>query len=161
MAVVYQHRRKDTNDIFYIGIGKTRSRAYSLRYRNSHWERIVKLFGYEVDILFEGISWEDACNVEIGLISSYGRRDLKSGNLVNMTDGGQGNQNILTTNETKKKLSSSALGKRKNCRKVIDNKTNIIYDCCKDSAKALGYNYNTFNCWMNGQLKNKSTCEYI
>ena len=26
MAVVYQHRRNDTNDVFYIGIGKNKKR---------------------------------------------------------------------------------------------------------------------------------------
>lgn len=161
MAIVYQHRRKDNNKIFYIGIGKKKSRAYSFRYRSEYWTRIAQSKGYEVDILFEGISWEDACNVEIGLINSYGRKDLGLGELINMTDGGQGNKNILITDVTRKRLSSSGLGKRKNCKKVIDIKTKIIYDCCKDAAKALGYNYNTFNCWMNGQLKNKSNCKYI
>ncbi len=29
MAIVYQHRRKDTNEIFYIGIGKNTNRAYN------------------------------------------------------------------------------------------------------------------------------------
>ena len=30
MAIVYQHRRVDTNEIFYVGIGKNRERASKL-----------------------------------------------------------------------------------------------------------------------------------
>jgi hypothetical protein len=107
MAIVYQHRRKDDNSIFYIGIGKNKRRAYSNFSRNKHWLSISKNFGFEVDILFEGISWQDACNVEIGLIDSYGRKDLGIGNLVNMTDGGEGIIGRLISEETKMKLKES------------------------------------------------------
>lgn len=93
MAVVYQHRRKDTNEVFYIGIGNENNRPYSKKNRNKHWRNIVNSVGYEVDVLINGCSWEDACKVEVGMIESYGRSDLKLGALVNMTDGGEGNTN--------------------------------------------------------------------
>ena len=32
--VVYRHIRNDTNEVFYIGIGKTEKRAYSIHSRN-------------------------------------------------------------------------------------------------------------------------------
>lgn len=105
MAIVYQHRRKDNNSIFYIGIGTTLKRAYSKRNRNTHWINIVNKCGYEVDILFNGISYEDACNVEFGLINDYGRIDLGTGNLVNLTDGGKGSINFRHTKETIAKIS--------------------------------------------------------
>ena len=72
MAVVYQHRRKDSNSIFYIGIGKDIKRAYSSKNRTKHWKNIVLKCGYEVDILIDGLSYEDAFVVEIGMIKSYG-----------------------------------------------------------------------------------------
>jgi hypothetical protein len=90
MAIVYQHRRKDTNDVFYIGIGKDRKRAFTRKGRNIHWKRVVDKVGYEVDVLFEGLSWEEACEVEAGMIYDYGRRDLGLGCLVNQTNGGEG-----------------------------------------------------------------------
>jgi hypothetical protein len=84
MAIVYQHRRNDTNEVFYIGIGNSKNRAYELDARNRHWRGIVKKVGYQVDILIEGISWLDACKIEKGLIKDIGRSDLKLGTLVNL-----------------------------------------------------------------------------
>ena len=99
MAIVYQHRRKDTNSIFYIGIGKDIKRAYSTKNRTKHWKNIVLKCGYEVDILIDGLSYEDACVVEIGMIKSYGRKDLGLGELVNLTDGGQGSNGYKHSEE--------------------------------------------------------------
>ena len=93
MACVYQHRRLDNNTIFYIGIGKDSSRAYSKKKRNKYWKNIVNKVGYAVDILIDGCSIDDAKIVEIGMISDYGRIDLGLGTLVNMTDGGDGTIN--------------------------------------------------------------------
>jgi hypothetical protein len=90
MAIVYAHKRKDNNNIFYIGIGKTKKRAYSKFGRNSHWNHIIKKVEYEVEILFDNIDWDSACQIEIELIKKFGRVDLNTGSLVNMTDGGQG-----------------------------------------------------------------------
>jgi hypothetical protein len=94
LAVVYQHRRLDKNAVFYIGIGTTKARAYRKTDRNSHWRSIVSKTEYEVDILIDGCSWEDACQVERGLIEAYGRYDLGKGPLVNQTDGGEGNSKL-------------------------------------------------------------------
>lgn len=107
MAIVYQHRRKDNNSIFYIGIGKDIKRAYSHRNRNKHWINIVSKYGYDVDILFNNIPYDDACNVEFGLVNSYGRIDLGTGNLVNLTDGGRGSINFKHKKETICKISGT------------------------------------------------------
>jgi hypothetical protein len=42
MAYVYKHIRKDTNEIFYIGIGVNINRKDSKYSRNKHWHSIVK-----------------------------------------------------------------------------------------------------------------------
>jgi len=94
MAVVYQHRRKDNNSVFYIGIGKNKNRAYAKTFRNKYWTNVVNSIGYEVDILVDGCTWEQACEIEKGMIASYGRVDLNNGILVNMTDGGDGIYNL-------------------------------------------------------------------
>jgi hypothetical protein len=37
--------------------------------RNIHWKNIVNSCGYVVEILIDGLSWEEACIKEIQLIS--------------------------------------------------------------------------------------------
>ena len=66
MACVYEHIRSDTNTIFYIGIGKKNSRAYSKCSRNTYWKNIVKKCNniFNINILHDKLSWEDACEKE-------------------------------------------------------------------------------------------------
>ena len=100
---VYRHRRNDTNEVFYVGIGK-RNRAKSKRYRNLYWHNTVNKYGYTVEVIQENITWEEACEFEIFLISLYGRKDLGTGCLVNMTDGGEGVTNISEEQREKKRI---------------------------------------------------------
>lgn len=110
MAIVYQHRRKDSNEIFYIGIGKTIKRAYSKYGRNPYWHHIVDKLNYIVEITHKDVIWEEACSIEKYLISFYGRKDLNLGGLINMTDGGEGCNGYITSFNTKNKLSKLNLG---------------------------------------------------
>ena len=112
--VVYIHRRKDNSQVFYIGIGKIR-RPYDKAKRNNYWQSIVNKHGYDIEIIHKDLSWEKACKIERQLILQYGRCDLGTGVLVNMTDGGEGNQNIIYTGriqseETKKKRALKQTG---------------------------------------------------
>lgn len=90
MAYVYLHKRLDKDEVFYIGIGKNIERAYSKHNRNQYWKNIVSKTDYQVKIVASDLSWEDACKMEIELISKYGRNDLKQGSLCNLTSGGDG-----------------------------------------------------------------------
>ena len=90
MAVVYQHRRNDTNEVFYIGIGVQKHRAGKTGNRNKYWHNIVNKYGYTKEILLSDITWDEAIKEEIRLIKLYGRKDIGTGNLVNMTRGGEG-----------------------------------------------------------------------
>lgn len=90
MAIVYQHKRKDNDKVFYVGISTQNKRAYSKHSRSIHWHSIVNKVGNVVEILLENISWKDACMEEMKLIETYGRKDLGLGLLVNMTNGGEG-----------------------------------------------------------------------
>ena len=108
MAIAYIHKRNDTNNVFYVGIGNSKYRATSKTGRSEYWKRIVNKHGREVEIIAENLSWGDACKLEILLISQYGRLDLKTGNLVNMTDGGEGMSN--PSKETRVKLSKARMG---------------------------------------------------
>lgn len=113
MPCVYRHIRLDKNEPFYIGIGKTINRAYSHRDRNIYWKRIVEHTDYEVEIIFEDISWDDACKKEIEFIKLYGRKDLHEGTLVNMTDGGEGIANHIYTDTQKSNISIGQRGNQK------------------------------------------------
>ena len=85
--VVYRHIRLDKNEVFYIGIGNEK-RPYTKKSRNKYWHNIVNKTEYRVDILFDDLSWEEACEKETEFIKLYGRKDLGKGTLVNMSDGG-------------------------------------------------------------------------
>ena len=112
MSIVYRHRRLDTFKVFYIGIGKTEKRAYSKKSRNKWWKNIILKTEYSVEIIIEDISWKEAQEVEVLLISEYGRRDLGLGNLVNLTNGGEGTQGIIVSDKTKQNMSISATGRK-------------------------------------------------
>lgn len=101
MAIVYRHRRLDTNEIFYVGIGKTEKRAYVKHQRNIIWHRITNKTDYKVEIMCQDLLWEEACDIEKYLIKYYGRRDLGLGTLVNLTDGGDGQLNGVSWNKGK------------------------------------------------------------
>jgi hypothetical protein len=90
MAVVYRHIRLDKNEVFYVGIGKTEARPHSVNDRNRYWKNITNKTDYRVDILFDDLTWNEACEKEIEFIELYGRKDLGKGTLVNLTNGGDG-----------------------------------------------------------------------
>jgi hypothetical protein len=135
MAVVYQHRRKGTKNVFYIGVGVDTSRATNKSARSEHWKRLVKKNkGFEHDILLENISYEDALKWEIYLVALYGRQNKNTGNLVNLTDGGEGTPGKIVTEETRNKISRGNTG---NKRKDLSfyNKTRIHPYLGKTSGK--------------------------
>jgi len=120
MAYVYRHIRLDKNVPFYIGIGLKDdgfSRAYTKLGRNYYWNNIVSLTGYEVEILFDGISKEEAYRKEKEFISIY-KRVKDGGVLSNLTLGGEGQVGMIPWNfgketpiETRKKQSLKKVGK--------------------------------------------------
>jgi hypothetical protein len=112
MACVYIHRTADTNEIFYVGIGINKYRATSDKNRNDYWKNVVNKHGFVSEILFNGIDWGNACIKESELIQVYGRRDLGTGILVNMTHGGQGTTGPKTE-EHKHKIAMSNKGKKR------------------------------------------------
>jgi hypothetical protein len=102
--VGYYHKRLDTGEVFYVGIG-TPSRPYEDKHRNNYWNNIVEKVGYEVILVEKNLSWDEACEWEKMKIKEIGRRDLGLGPLVNMTDGGEGTQGVLITEERRVNIS--------------------------------------------------------
>lgn len=126
MAIVYRHIRLDKNEPFYIGIGEKLDRAFYTYKRNEHWNHIYNKTEIEIQILFEDVSLEYAIEKEKELIKLYGRKDLKTGTLVNKTDGGeyvtglsdytrnkmsQKAKERIVTDEWKKNMSKSQKGR--------------------------------------------------
>jgi hypothetical protein len=103
MAIVYLHRRKDNNEIFYIGIGKNQTRAYKKINRNNHWHNVVNKYDYVVEITHNNIIWEEACSIEKYLISFW--KENSKINLCNLTDGGEGTLNLSEDIKIKRNIS--------------------------------------------------------
>ena len=128
MAYVYRHIRLDKNIPFYIGIGKSDlnfNRANSSKNRNKYWHHIVNQTEYEVEILMNDLTWEQACQKEIEFISLY-KKNTQNGTLCNIADGGEGGylgeeinekrrQSLIghkLTEETKEKIRLNAIGRK-------------------------------------------------
>ena len=109
LPILYRHIRQDKNKPFYIGIGESEDRAYETKGRTRAWKYIAKK-GYEVEVLFNDLSWKEACEKEKEFIALYGRRDKKKGTLVNMTDGGEGTVGYRHTAKTKETIKKKMTG---------------------------------------------------
>ena len=121
---VYEHVRLDTMKPFYIGKGSG-TRAYTKQGRNRYWHHVVDKHGYIVRMVAENLDEEMAFLVEMEKIDQLRRLGTE---LTNMTDGGEGSSgyvfpadvidrrtksrtNIICSEETRKKMSKSHIGK--------------------------------------------------
>ena len=117
-TVVYRHI-KPCGEVFYVGIG-TPKRPYNRRPRNQFWANVVKKYpDYKVDVVAAGLSWEMACELEELMILEYGRRDLGTGTLVNMTAGGEGTKGFVHSEETRRKISIASLNMSEETRQKL------------------------------------------
>lgn len=187
MAYVYRHIRLDKNEPFYIGIGITKnySRAYSKKSRNKLWKTIANKSGYEVEVIFDDLSWEEACQKEKEFISLYGRIDNKNGILSNMTDGGDGTIGIKIWNKGKKlsqnhidNLSKSHKGiklTKESILKAIETKRNtysnkgrivvnvqngVFYSSVSEVAKLYNIKQQTLSSKLNNNIHNNTIFIY-
>ena len=175
MAYIYRHIRLDSNQPFYVGIGSDDKykRAKSTKDRNKHWKNIVSSNDYKIDILLDDISWEEACEKEIEFISLYGRRDLGTGTLVNLTNGGDGSLNRKMSNKTRQALLKANKGKRltdshkgrisennAKSKTVIDISTGVIYKSVKEASDKTGIGYSCLKNMLIGNRANKTSLAY-
>lgn len=114
MAYLYRHIRLDKNEPFYIGIGNddNYSRANFKHNRNKHWNNVVAKTNYEVEIILDNLSWDEAKTKEIEFILLYKRKDKCNGVLVNKTDGGDGCVGLIHTKEAREKMGIPNKGKK-------------------------------------------------
>jgi hypothetical protein len=130
MAIVYRHRRLDKNEVFYVGIGKKESRAFDMIHRNHIWKGIKSRSEVDVEIVARDLSWEHACELEQLMIAEYGRIDLHTGTLANLTDGGEGTLGVKQSQESIAKRVAKNKG-RKNTeetkRKMSEARKGIVF----------------------------------
>tara|TARA_R110000796_G_C14301929_1_gene405371 strand:- start:53 stop:589 length:537 start_codon:yes stop_codon:yes gene_type:complete len=88
--IVYRHIRLDKNKPFYIGIARDPNRPNNKKDRSAFWKNIINKTEYIVEILFDNLTKDKAIKKEIEFIKLYGRVDLKTGTLCNLTMGGEG-----------------------------------------------------------------------
>ncbi len=177
-AYVYTHTRLDTNEVFYVGIGTQDNyiRASRSHNRTNYWNNVVKRCGWKVDILYDNLSWEDACKKEKELIAFYGRIDLGTGTLVNLTDGGEGTLGHQHTEETKEKMSKTRKGRKyseehkaktrnsmlgKNCKKIINTETGEVFKSVEEAANSIGISRVALSLKLTGKTKNKTNLNYL
>jgi hypothetical protein len=86
--------------VFYVGVGTSHKRPYQNSGRNRYWHNIVNAVGYSTEITHKNICKEEACAIEMYLISFYGRNDLGLGSLCNVTDGGELNTGRIKSKES-------------------------------------------------------------
>jgi len=185
--ILYRHL-KINGEVFYIGIGKNIKRAHSKFDRNKYWQNITNKYEYEVQVLKSDLTWKNACELEIILISYYGRKDLKTGTLVNMTDGGEGTLGRKPSIESNIKRSLKMTGRKfsQNHKDLLRNKklgtkqsteqiknrgilktktivntvTNETYDSLEILTIKTNTNKETMRKKLNGILKNNTNYKY-
>jgi hypothetical protein len=97
---------------------------------------VINKTEYRIEIMIEGLSEEEANRKEVEFILLYGRRDLGTGTLVNMTAGGEGSVGYKHTEEARKKMSDGNRGKKR-----TDETRKKISDAYKGNTNSLGYKH--------------------
>lgn len=166
MNIYYVYAYIDpTNNIpFYVGYGKN-NRMYDHlneaikqpcpKPREHKLNKIRKLIreglSPTIKVIDSGLSKDQACELEIFLISEVGRMDKKEGPLLNLTMGGDGNRDW--TLENRNAMSARMVGKIS----AKDPITQIKLQVDKSdprwiSGELVGQNYGTVNSNCNGKL---------
>lgn len=160
--VLYAHFRKDSDEIFYVGIGSSK-RPFVKSGRSKYWQNIVNKHGYYVKILQENLSQEEACILEEKMIALYGRKDLGLGPLVNTTDGGEGIKSLTHSKEAKRKMSKNRANKCKGENnpkfdsrifKFKNKSTGAVEECTRyELQHKYDLSHNSLKCLIQGKYK--------
>jgi len=108
MYYVYQHRRNDTNAVFYVGKGKG-YRCNQKTGRNIYWHRVANKHGFSVEKIVTDLDEDLALLVEYELIDQYKRLNFA---LSNLSDGGEGSSGYKFTPEQIENLKAAHVGKK-------------------------------------------------
>lgn len=174
---VYRHLKKGTNEVFYVGVSKDKKRSHYFKGRSNLWNNFYKKYEVDVEIMITDLKKEEAFELEIFLISLYGRLDNKTGTLVNLTDGGEGICNVSP--EAALKISVSKRGDKnpmwgsklsegqKNkilesvAKKVISVNDGNIYNSIEEASKHLNIPGSVLGAYLNKNRKNKTAMLFL
>jgi hypothetical protein len=166
---LYTHTRPDTNQVFYVGIGRTHNltkfnRAYDKHKRSKEWFIIYNACeqSIKIDIVKTFTSLEDCCLAEVNLISKYGRVMLNDGCLVNKAPGGHKWKDCMKVYQYD--LDGKFIAEWMS-PKAAENTLGIcytsIYASCRLGYKAGKYMFKTYKAnsipkWINSKAKSVS-----
>lgn len=99
----------------YVGKGCGRRYKHHLTRTDKHplTHRLRKMLSNNVEPIievFDGFTEEEALVIESQIIAEIGRKNLGSGSLLNLTDGGERNGNKIVSEETRQKQSAAHMG---------------------------------------------------
>jgi len=129
MFCVYEHRRKDTGEVFYVGKGKA-NRVSDTKNRNSDWSSVVLQVGFYPNVIFETDCEDLALFVEQEYIHKCRVMNVA---IVNKTSGGQGISGYRHTQKSKEKMRESRIGKpghphsEESKQKIREANTGIVF----------------------------------
>lgn len=124
---VYLHIKGTNGEPFYVGKGKG-YRATSKSKRSNIWNNYFKKYGFDVIMLEECLTEDEAFEREIYWINRIGRKTKGNGPLVNLECGGKGFSNINKGNNFRNK------------KVIIDG---VEYNSLIEASDKLKINYNT------------------
>lgn len=112
---VYAYLRKKDGSPYYIGKGKD-NRAFSKKHRVP-----VPKDNSRIVFLEKNLSEIGSLSLERRMIKWYGRKDLGTGILLNLTDGGETNYGYKPSEETKLKIGLANKGKKRTAEEKYAN----------------------------------------
>lgn len=140
---VYRYNRENGTP-YYVGKG-TRSRAYS---QHNH---MVKLPPRDrIEIIAKDLTANEADAYEIALIKEHGRKDLGTGCLCNLTNGGNGIQGHGPI--TRKRMSDTRLG----VARPVEAMAKVQEAKLRQGAAKYGVEYEKWSSWDRAQRSNYS-----
>ena len=133
MFYVYTYLREDGSP-YYVGKGSG-DRAYKKWNKNE----IKPPKDQNRIIIFEdNLTEVQAFDLEKKLIAEYGRKDLGTGILRNLSSGGDGNSGWVPTNETREKIRLGNKGKKRN-EKTRDKMSSSKQNMSKETGCHSGF----------------------